>query len=538
MHQAFDLARLDELPPDLRRAVEAQAEALARQSEALEMERAARRHVEAELADQKALVARLEQLVQEFKRAKFGPRSEKLDADQLALALEDIEVAIAEVREALDVRDAGRRRESKSRRTGTLIALPKEFPRVEQVIEPDSLACPCGCGDMVRIGEDRYQRLDLVRARYQVVVTVLPRYACAKGNAGVVQAKAPARLIEGGLPTEGLLAHVVVEKFSEHKPFYRQWQEFARHGVPVDRSALPGWAGKVSYHVAPIIDRMAEILKRSSKLFMDETTAPVLDPGRGKTKTGYLWALARDDRSWGGADPPGVVFHYAPGRGGIHAEGILEGFDGILQVDGYAGYRRLTLPGRRGGPPLVLAHCWSHARREIIKATPQNGSPIADEVLRRIAQLYGVEKEIRGQPAAERRAVRQQRSRPLVEELGIWIHAQRDRLSRKSAMGVALGYLVNHWEGLRVFLDDGRVEMDTNPVENLIRPLALTRKNALFAGHDEGARGWARLASLIATCKLNGVEPFAYMKATLEAIAAGHPQSRIDELLPWNWDDA
>ena len=512
-----------------------QSEALEMERAALEMERAARRHVEAELADQKALVAQLERLVQEFKRAKFGPRSEKLDADQLALALEDIEVAIAEVREALDVRDKQQRKESTPRRTGTLVALPKEFPRVEQVIEPESVVCPCGCGDMVRIGEDRHQRLDLVRARYQVVVTVLPRYACPKGNAGVVQAKAPAHLIEGGLPTEGLLAHVVVEKFSEHKPFYRQWQEFVRHGVPVDRSALAGWAGKTSYHVAPIVDRMSEVLKRSSKLFMDETRAPVLDPGRGKTKTGYLWALARDDRSWGGADPPGVVFHYAPGRGGIHAEQILDGFDGILQVDGYAGYRRLTVPDRRGGSPLVLAHCWAHARREVIKSTPQTGSPVADEVLRRIAELYKIEKEIRGQPAAERLAARQQRSRPLVEQLEVWIHAQRERLSRKSVMGVALGYLVNHWDGLRVFLDDGRVEMDSNPVENLIRPLALTRKNALFAGHDEGARSWARLASLIGTCKLNGVEPFAYMKATLEAIAAGHPQSRIDELLPWNF---
>lgn len=216
MHQAIDPARLAELPADLRRAVEMQGEAL-------EMERAARRHVEAELADHKALVATLERLVQEFKRAKFGPRSEKLDADQLALALEDIEVAISEAREALDVRDRQPPKGSKTRRTGTLVALPKEFPRIEQVIEPESVVCPCGCGDMVRIGEDRYQRLDLVRARYQVVVTVLPHYACPKGNAGVVQAKAPAHLIEGGLPTEGLLAHVVVEKFSEHKPFYRQW---------------------------------------------------------------------------------------------------------------------------------------------------------------------------------------------------------------------------------------------------------------------------------------------------------------------------
>ncbi|MDF2097537.1 IS66 family transposase, partial [Aquibaculum arenosum] len=199
---------------------------------------------------------------------------------------------------------------------------------------------------------------------------------------------------------------------------------------------------------------------------------------------------------------------------------------------------RLARPERRGGQPLVLAHCWSHARREVIKATPGKGSPVADELLKQIARLYALEKEIRGQPPAQRLKQRQARSRPIVEKLDTWVGEQRARLSRKSPMGGALAYIANHWGGLCVFLEDGRVEMDNNPVENLIRPLALNRKNALFCGHDEGGASWARIASLVETCKLNGVEPYAYLRDTLEAIAADYPQSRLDDLLPWAFTSA
>lgn len=506
--------------------------------ELITVERAARQHLQAENADLKDHVARLEHLVEEFKRAKFGRASEKLDPDQLALLLEDIEVAIGEAEEAEARRTKAAEKPEPARSKRQPRGLPKHLPEIERVIEPDSIRCPCGCGDMVRIGEDRSKRLDIVPAQYRALVTVRPRYACPHGRAKVIQAPAPAHLIEGGLPTEAVLAQVIVSKYSEHMPLYRQAQVFARHGVELDRSTLADWVGRASWHLTPVVDRMAALLKRSGKLFMDETTAPVLDPGRGRTKIGYLWALARDDRSWSGADPPGVVFHYAPGRGGKHAEEILQGFDGTLQVDGYSGYRRLSKPTRSGGEPVLLAYCWSHARRMVIKATPKKGSPVADELLRRIARLYGIEKEIRGLAPDERHSVRQERSRPLVAELEAWLRAQRERLSRKSRMGEALAYFIRHWDGLCVFLDDGRIEMDSNPVENLIRPLTLNRKNALFAGHDEGGKSWARLASLIGTCKLNGVEPYAYMKATLEAIAAGHPQARLDELLPWHFVNA
>jgi len=553
MVDAIDPARLDSLPADVRAAFEAQAKALAETSFQLDIERKTRLHLQAvksdleaknsDLAAENDLLkeanARLEHLVHELRRARFGPRSEKLDPDQQQLVFEDIEIAIAEVQESIgypagaadqtadetDVKHPQRR----SR------ALPKELPRVEQVIEPASIACPCGCGTMVKIGEDRSERLDVTPAQLRVIVTIRPRYACPKGRAGVTQAPAPAHLIEAGLPTEALIAQVIVSKYSEHLPLYRQAQVFARHGVGIERSTLADWVGRAAFHLAPIVERMAQSLKRSGKLFMDETTAPVLDPGRGKTKTGYLWALARDDRPFGGADPPGVVFRYAAGRGGLHAEEMLIGFDGVLQVDGFAGYNRLQRTERRGGSALRLAYCWSHGRREVIKAIPEAGSPIGDEILQRIAGLYAIEKQIRGSSPEQRRTVRQRRAKPLVADLEVFIRTQRERLSPKSNMGQALTYLANHWHGLCLYLDDGRVEMDSNPVENLIRPLVLNRKNSLFAGHDEGAQNWARLASLIATCKLNGIEPFAYMKTTLEALAAGHRNAEINLLLPWNF---
>jgi len=533
----IDPARLATLPADLRALFDAQQAMLEAERRRAEHERAARLHVESELAAFKEAVERLKLLVKEYERARFGRRSEKFDPDQLQLVLEDIEIAIAEVREQVDERARRAGKPASSHRSSRAArAFPAHLPRVVEVVEPENVDCPCGCGRMAVIGEDRSSRLDVTAAQYRVVETVRPRYACQKGCAGVTQAPAPAHLVENGVPTEALLAQVAVAKFSEHMPLYRQSQVFARHGIMLDRAVLADWMGTVAFHLAPLVERMSVLMKQSGRLFMDETTAPVLDPGRGRTKTGYLWTVVRDDRGYGGADPPIVVYHYAPGRSGEHAERILEGFEGILQVDGYQGYHRLARPERKGGAPLRLAWCWSHARREIIAATPKAGSPVADAVLARVAALYAIEKEIRGKDAGARQQVRAERSRPLVAELDTFLRAQAARLSPGSDMGKAIAYLLNHWDGLTLFLDDGRVEMDTNLVENQIRPLTLTRKNALFAGHDEGGRSWARIASLIATCKINGVEPYAWMKATLEAIAKGHPQSRIDDLMPWAFD--
>jgi transposase len=477
---------------------------------------------------------RLEHLVAELNHVVHGKRSEKLGEDERQLAFEDLETAIAEVEEKKDAQapsDRSPRRAARRNRGH----LPEDLPRIERVIEPDSLLCPCGCGLMHKIGEDRAERLDIVPAQLRVIVTVRPKYACRTCTDGVTQAPAPAHLIEGGLPTEGAIAHVLVNKYADHLPLYRQSRILGRSGIEIHRSTLADWVGTAAFHLKPVVDRLAEHLKASTKLFMDETTAPILDPGRGRTKTGYLWALARDDRAWGGDDPPGVVFFYAPDRAGENAEKILRGFDGILQLDGYQGYNRLTRPTRRGGDPIRVAHCWAHARRKLKEVFDRDGSEIAAEGLRRIAEVYKIEADIRGAAPGQRLSARQARTAPLVAAFREWLQEQRLRVSAKSRLGEKLAYIHHHWDGLQTFLADGRVEIDSNRVENLIRPIALNRKNALFAGHDEGGRAWGRIASLIETAKINGVEPFAYLKATLEAISAGHPHSRIDDLLPWNF---
>lgn len=301
------------------------------------------------------ITQRQEHLIAELNHALHGKRSEKLTEDERQLAFEDLSIALAEVevqKEHLADR-LGDKTTTKPAPKRTIGNLPTALPRIEEVIEPESLICPCGCGVMHKIGEDRSERLDIVPAQLRVIVTVRPKYACRTCTDGVTQAPAPSHLIMGGLPTEATIAHVLVSKYADHLPLYRQSQILARAGLDLHRAVLADWVGKAAFHLKPVVDRLADHLKRSSKLFMDETTAPVLDPGRGKTKTGYLWALARDDRPWGGEDPPGVVYFYAPGRAGENAETFLTGFDGILQIDGYTGYNRLTKPSRKGGAPIA-----------------------------------------------------------------------------------------------------------------------------------------------------------------------------------------
>ena len=282
---------------------------------------------------------------------------------------------------------------------------------------------------------------------------------------------------------------------------------------------------------------MREELLRSDRLFVDETRAPVLDPGRGRTKTGYFWAIARDDRGWSGSDPPAVVYSYAPGRGADHAIALLKGFTGILQTDGYGAYKTLAEADRARGA-IALAHCWAHARRRFFELAKGGAAPIADEALRRIAKLYAIEAEIRGQAADIRAATRQVRSRPLVMDLKRWLEAKLATVAGRSPLAEAIRYTLARWDGLTRFLDDGRIELDTNPVERSIRPIALNRKNALFAGSDEGAENWAVLATLIECCKLHGVNPTTYLTDVLTRLVNGHLESRLGELTPWTWNAA
>jgi transposase len=475
-------------------------------------------------------IIRLEKLLADFKRALYGAKSEKGHPDQYHLALEDIEAAIAIVHaedEAIDPpKTAGATKPSKGRGV-----LPKHLPCIEEIIAPD---VTCGCGARRHIiGEDVSERLDIVPAQFRVIVTRRPKYACRSCEAGVVQAPAKSRLIEGGMPTEATIASVIVSKYADHLPLYRQSQIYARQGVDIDRSTLAFWVGKAAHELKPVHDALLANLKTSSKLFMDETPTPVLNPGSGKTKKGYFWALARDDRGWNGPEPPGVVFTYTPGRSGKYASEILQSFGGILQVDGYAGYNRVL--DLRDNAPIQLAYCWAHARRKLYELTHNNVAPIAEEGLKQIATLYRIEAQARGTSAQERMAIRQQKSAPKIVAFKSWLDQARSQVSAKSPTGEALKYIAKYWDGLILFLSDGRIEMDSNAVERTIRPIALQRKNALFAGHDAGAQNWAMLASLIETCKLNQIEPHSYLTGVLTAIVNGHKQKDIDELLPWNY---
>jgi transposase len=484
---------------------------------------------------------RFAHILRVLRRAHFGRSSEKINEDQLNLALDDVQTGFAaENAKAEKANDIVKREATQARRANRG-HLPAHLPREEIVIEPDTTACPCCGGDLHQIGEDRSERLDKVPAKLRVLVTRRPRYACrscektgADEVAGIVQAPAPTRLIEGGIPTEALVADVLVSKYADHTPLYRQSQIFAREGLIIDRSTLCHWVGFGAAELEPLHARLIEHLMRSTKPFCDETRCPVLDPGRGKTKTGYLWAVARDDRPWGGGDPPAVAYHYAPGRGGEHARALFAGFNGggVLQVDGYDGYNGLADAARPGGA-ITLAYCWSHFRRRFYDLAKGGNAPIASAALDKIGALYGIEAEMRGQSANMRRAVRQERTKPLVDALKPWLEEQRGRLPRASDTTKAINYGLDYWAGLTHFLDDGRIEIDSNTVERSIRPIALNRKNALFAGCDEGGANWAIVASLIETCKLNGVNPHAWLADTLTKLVNGWPQSKIDELMPW-----
>ena len=494
---------------------------------------------EAALMDAQDAQRRLESIVSELRREKFGRASEKLDPEQFNLPLEDVEIAQG-VLEAAQERarraltgatDGLERRPMRNRGH-----LPKHLPRIERVIEPETTLCPCGCGEMAKIGEDVSERLDIVPAQLRVLVTRRPRYACRRCSGAVVQAHAPEHVVPGGLPTEALIAQVIVSKFGDHLPFYRQAGIYRRQGIALDRATLGNWVGRACFHLRPIVQHMREHLRGADRIFMDETRAPVLDPGRRTTRTGWFWAIVADDRGHGGTGPPIVMFHYAPGRGGVHALRFLDGYRGrFLQCDGYQAYEAPASQARPEGP-WQLVHCWTHVRRRFVKRLENDASPIAEQALRQIAQLYAIDATVRGQAPEIRLAARTELAAPIIAAFRPWLEAQLARIPRSSKLAEDIRYTLGIWPGLTRFLEDGRLELDTNPVENQIRPIALTRKNALFAGHEVGAENWAMLASLIATCKMSDVNPVDYIARALRAILDGHPRSLIEDLMPWSFD--
>ena len=492
------------------------------------------------LAERDALmteVEKLQALIHKLLRHRFGRRSEQLSPDQLQLAIEDIEQQLAESKAAEDAAaqsEEQQRRRRAARPQRNLGALPAHLPRDEVVIDVGDKSCPCCNGTMHQIGETRTEMLDIVPAQLRVKVIRRPRYACRACEEAVVQAPAPERPIDGGMATEALVAHVLISKFLDFLPLYRQSQMLARQGIDIDRSTLGDWVGRACWWFRPVYDLLVSTVLSSTKLFADDTTLPVLDPGRGRTKTGRLWCYAVDDRPWKGPKPPAVAYIYGEDRKATHPCAHLANFRGVLQVDGYSGFGSLVTSRQDGS--IQLAFCWAHTRRPFYEFYVSTKSPLAAEVLARIGKLYEIEAEIRGSPAEQRRAVRQQRSRPIVEALHTWFQEQLPRLSGASPLAAAIRYALRHWSGLVLFLDDGRLEMDTNVVERGMKGVAVARKNALFAGSDRAAEHWAIALTLINTAKLNGVEPLAWLTDVLERLVSGGTKAHeLEQLLPWNW---
>ena len=478
----------------------------------------------AQLAASFTEIEQLKLLITKLKRLQFGRSSEKLDRhlEQLELRLEELQtIQAAQPNLARAASAPGDKRTQPVRRP-----LPRHLPR-EEVVHQPACACPqCGSA-MKRIGEDVAEMLEYVPARFKVIRHIRPKLACGH-CAVIVQEPAPERPIARGLAGPGLLAHVLMAKYGDHLPLYRQAQMYAREGVDLDRSTLADWVGSSSALLDPLIAALAGYVFGGDKLHADDTPVPVLAPGHGSTKTGRLWTYVRDDRPAGSTQPPAVVFRYSPDRKGERPREHLKSFRGILQADGYAGFEQLY-----AGERILEAACWAHVRRKFYDLHVAHASPIAKEALDRIGALYAIESEIRNKSPDERRRLRQARAGPLLNALKTWLEQRLAQLSQKSELALAIRYTLTRWMALTRYRDDGRIEIDNNAAERALRAVALGRKNYLFAGSDTGGERAAAIYSLIGTAKMNGLDPEAYLREVLSCIAE-HPINRIDELLPWN----
>jgi transposase len=405
--------------------------------------------------------------------------------------------------------------------------LPDHLPR-ESIVHESACACP-DCGGTLRpAGEDVAEMLEWIPERYKVIRHVRPKFSCVKCEK-LVQAPAPSRPIARGLAGPGLLAHVLVAKYADHLPLYRQSQIFARDGIDLDRSTLADWVGGATELLAPLIESLNRYVMSAEKLHADDTPVPVLAPGRGTTKQGRLCTNVRDDRPAGSKEPPAVLMRYSADRKAERPNAHLAKFTGILQADGYSGFKGLY---DRTEHPLTEAACWSHARRKFFEIHAANGSPVAAEALARIGELYAIEDEVRGKPPDERREVRQARAGPALDALHAWLHEQLAKVAKKSEFALAIRYTLSRWTALTRYRDDGRVEIDNNAAERSLRAVALGRKNWLFAGCDNGGERAAAIYSLLGTAQLNGLNIEAYLRHLFERLPE-HPINRIEELLPW-----
>jgi transposase len=474
-------------------------------------------------------IEHLKLLLSKLHRMQFGRKSEKLarQIEQLELRLEELESSRGDKEpkplEPVPVTACA----SATTTRPTRRELPEHLPRQTRRHEPEETVCPECQGELRKLGEDISEMLEYVPASFVVVRHVRTKLCCSKCDC-IVQAAAPSRPMERGVAGPGLLAHVLVSKYCDHQPLYRQSEMYARQGVELERSTLADWVGASSRLLDPLVAVLRRYVMAAGKLHADDTPVPVLAPGNGKTKIGRLWAYVRDDRPAGDTAAPAVWFGYSPDRKGKHPEQHLREFRGTLQADAYAGFNQLY---ENGG--IEQAACWAHVRRKFYDLEQAHASPVAREALQRIGALYGIEEQIRGRPPEQRRAVRQAQSKPLLDSLRQWFEATVPKLSRKSDITAAIRYALSRWDALLHYIEDGNVEIDNNAAERALRGVALGRKNYLFAGSDQGGERAAVLYSLIGSAKLNGLDPESYLREVLTRIA-DHPIRKIEDLLPWN----
>ena len=491
-------------------------------------ERAAHR---TELREQALHIEQLKQTIARLRHDRFGQSSERRALlEQLELQLFELEEDLAQAETRAEIAaPQSVAVQSFERRKPARRPLPEDLPR-ERVVYPVPSACPCCGGALHKLGEDVTESLELVPRQWKVIQHVREKYSC-RSCEKITQPPAPSHPIARGRAGPALLAHVLFGKYGLHLPLTRQSTTFAREGIDLDVSTLADWVGAAAATLMPLVEAIREHVFAAERIHADDTTVPVLDTG--KTRTGRLWTYVRDDRPFAGPAPPAALYFYSPDRGAAHPEAHLARWQGLMQADAYSGFNRLYEPGRRPGPILEVA-CWAHARRYFFDLARLNKAPIGIEAVARIDALFAIEREINGLPPSERRRVRQDRSKPLVDALGAWLREQHTRVSPNGKTAKAIAYSLNAWDALVRFLDDGRLCMSNNAAERAMRPVATGRRNWTFAGSDEGGRRAAAIYTLIETAKINDIDPLAWL-ADILARLQDHPAKRLDELLPWNW---
>jgi transposase len=497
---------------------------------ALAAEQLARREAEARASGAEAMVAHLKLLIAKLKHDRFGASSERGRKllDQLELQLEELEAAAAEDEAALDPDTEGLPPRRTLRRKPVRGPLPAHLPR-ERVVIPGPTECPCCKGKLAKLGEDVTETLEVIPRQWKVVQTVRERFTCRACES--ITQPAPFHPIARGRAGPELLAMILEAKFGQHLPLNRQSETYAREGVEIDVSTMADWLGACTATLAPLTALIEAHVMAAERVHGDDTTVPVL--AKGKTATGRLWTYVRDDQPFGGPEPPAAVFYYSRDRGGEHPRKHLAGYAGILQADAYAGFNGLFHEGRKPGP-VTEAGCWAHGRRKLFDLAKVARAPLAAEAVRQIDAIFDVERSINGLPAEQRLALRQKHVAPLVTGLETWMRAARGKMSRHAEVAKAMDYMLKRWDTFSRFLHDGRICLSNNAAERALRGVALGRKAWLFAGSDRGGDRAAAMYSLVITAKLNNVDPRAWLADVLRRIA-GHPASRLHELLPWNW---